>query len=66
MIIYRACSITISMKTINDILQITKYFWEACNTSLDAIQASWKKEIHYDEYLDIIATKKPAVFSIPE
>lgn len=28
----------VNMKTINEILQITKYFWEACNEDLDASQ----------------------------
>ncbi|GAA5798564.1 hypothetical protein HPULCUR_003969 [Helicostylum pulchrum] len=37
--------------TINDLLQITRYFWEVCHTDLDMSQYSWKKEIRYDEYV---------------
>lgn len=39
-----------NMKTVNDLLQISKYFWEACNTDLTGSQLSWKKEISYEKY----------------
>lgn len=55
-----------NMKTMNDILQISKYFWEVCNTDLHVGQVSWKKEIHYDEYFKFTVTKKSAGFFIPE
>ncbi|KAG1461244.1 hypothetical protein G6F56_005773 [Rhizopus delemar] len=42
----------VNMKTINEILQITKYFWEACNEDLDASQLSWKNEVQHEKYLD--------------
>lgn len=35
----------INMKMINDLLQITRYFWEECNTNLDINKISWKKEV---------------------
>lgn len=44
-------SFFINMSTINDLLQITRYFWEVCHTDLDMSQYSWKKEIRYDEYV---------------
>jgi hypothetical protein len=55
----------INMKTINGILQIVKYFWEVCNMDLDVSQISWKKEAEYDEYLDIIITKKNQLLFYP-
>lgn len=44
----------INMKTINDLLQVTKCYWEECNKELHDGKINWKTEVDYEKYLDAI------------
>ncbi|CEG66580.1 hypothetical protein RMATCC62417_03127 [Rhizopus microsporus] len=44
----------INMKTINDLLQVTKCYWEECNKELHDDKINWKTEVDYEKYLDAI------------